>query len=200
MARTPGIYVPLDANYLRDPAVRRAGPDAELLYIRSLAHSKSADTDGLILTCDLPVIAIGLKTVQKRVDALLREGLWTEDPEGWLIRSWSRWNMTRDERVNDKAKRRIGAMMTNHGKGAHNDRIDPECPRCSETLERALERAHLRTQEKGTQREGRGKGTQREGNPEGSAAFQDFSSSSHPGNATLARLGIPDGIGGGWDA
>ena len=134
MARTPGIYVPLDANYLRDPAIRRAGPDAELLYIRALAHVKSGDTDGLILSYDLPVIAIGLRTVQKRVDALVREGLWIEDPEGWLIRSWCRWNMTRDERATDKAKRRIGAMLTNHGKGAHAERPDPECPRCGALL------------------------------------------------------------------
>ena len=43
----PSVYVPLDANYLRDPRIRRAGPDAELLYLRALAHAKAGETDAI---------------------------------------------------------------------------------------------------------------------------------------------------------
>jgi hypothetical protein len=32
MAKTPSMFVPLDVNYMRDPRIRRAGSDAELLF------------------------------------------------------------------------------------------------------------------------------------------------------------------------
>ena len=167
MARTPGLYVPLDANYLRDPAIRKAGPDAELLYIRGLAHAKSGDTDGLILTYDLPVIGVGLKSIPRRVDALVRECLWVPISDGWVIRSWERWNMTRDEREADKATKRTGAALTNHSLGRHADRPDPVCPRCSESLERSDQRSLERSQEKGREVRGKSEGSQREGKSEG---------------------------------
>lgn len=34
MATAPSVYVPLDVNYLRDPKVRRAGSEAEVLFVR----------------------------------------------------------------------------------------------------------------------------------------------------------------------
>ena len=40
MAKAPSVYVPLDVNYMRDPKIRRAGPDAELLYLRALAYAR----------------------------------------------------------------------------------------------------------------------------------------------------------------
>lgn len=89
---TPGNYVPLDVNYLRDSAIRMAGPDAELLYIRSLAFAKGSKTDGLIASFDLDVVGVGLKKLQQRAAALVKHDLWVECPEGWLIRSWHRWN------------------------------------------------------------------------------------------------------------
>lgn len=161
MARVPSLYVPLDANYLRDPAVRRAGPDAELLYVRGLAHAKSGDTDGVILACDLPVIAVGLRGVPRRVDALVREGLWLPLDDGWAIRSWVKWNMTRTERTNDKEVKRAAAARTNHMR-YHGDRIEPTCPHCTDSLERSLDRSVHRSQEKGSQREGKSEGSQRE--------------------------------------
>jgi len=133
VARTPGLYVPLDMNYIRDPAIRRAGPDAELLFIRSLAYAKSGGTDGLIHDFDLDVVAIGLKTVPARVKALVREQLWTEVDGGWQIRSWRRWNLTSAEIEKDKATKRAAAIKTNHERW-HTDKPDPACERCSESL------------------------------------------------------------------
>lgn len=145
MAKTPGLYVPLDMNYLRDPDIRRAGPDAELLFIRSLAHSKSGNTDGKIWDYDLDVVAVGLKGVPARVNALVREGLWIVEDGGWRIRSWGKWNMTQAEIREDKQRRRAGAALTNHERWhVKEGKFDDECPLCSESLERSQQRSLLR--------------------------------------------------------
>ena len=112
MAR--GIYVPLDANYLRDPKVRRAGPDAELLYVRGLAHAKGGGTDGMIEDFDLPVVGVGLPKLQARVDALVKVGLWEQRTGGYYISGWLNWNPSTAELADKKEQRRKGAEATNH--------------------------------------------------------------------------------------
>lgn len=112
----PSVYVPLDANYLRDPRIRRAGPDAELLYIRALAYAKAGETDGLVYDFDLDAIAAGLKRVPQRVDALVREKAWERREEGWFICGWFNWNDPVDKLREQKRKRAEGAAKTNHGK------------------------------------------------------------------------------------
>ena len=146
MRKLPGLFVPLDMNYMRDPAIRRAGPDAELLYVRALAFSKSGGTGGMIHEYDLPVVAIGLKRVQARVDALVREHLWLTVDGGWLIRSWERWNLSRAELEEERAKKVAAAIKTNHNRW-HKKRADmsPDCPLCTESLERSLPRSLQRS-------------------------------------------------------
>lgn len=112
----PSVYVPLDANYLRDPRIRRAGPDAELLYLRALAHAKAGETDGLIYEFDLPLVAVGLAKVPARVNALVREKAWEPRDEGWFITGWFNWNDPVDKLRAQKRKRVEGAAKTNHGK------------------------------------------------------------------------------------
>lgn len=131
MGKTPSGFVPLDMNYLRDPAVRKAGPDAELLYVRSLAHCKSGGTDGFIGDYDLEVVGVGLKnpSVRARAALLVREGLWSAEPDGWTIRSWLKWNMTQTEIADDKARKRESAIETNH-KRYHGKEPDARCAHC----------------------------------------------------------------------
>lgn len=102
--KLPGPYVPLDVHYARDEAIRRAGPDAELLYIRGLAYSKGHYKDGLIPDYDLAVVAVGLWRVQSRVDALVREELWLPVDGGWHIRSWHLWNETSEQTAAKKKR------------------------------------------------------------------------------------------------
>lgn len=115
MARTtPSVYVPLDVNYMRDPRIRRAGPDAELLYLRALAYAKGGETDGFVHDYDLDVIAIGLAKVPARVTALVREKAWEERDGGWFIAGWLNWNES-TRTLRDKRKRQAdGAAKTNH--------------------------------------------------------------------------------------
>ena len=135
MARkTATGYVPLDMNYLRDPAIRRAGPEAELLFIRSLAYCKAGGTDGIVYTYDIPVISVGLRNVPQRVAALVRERLWEEVPDGWYVRSWAKWNLSQAELVDNKAKRQEAAARTNHGLGRHSPNPDEHCPMCQEVV------------------------------------------------------------------
>jgi hypothetical protein len=117
MARSaPSVYVPLDVNYMRDPRIRRAGPDAELLYIRALAYAKGGETDGLVHDYDLEVIAVGLRGVPARVAALVRERAWEEREGGWFIAGWFNWNESMATLRDQKRRRAIGAAKTNHGK------------------------------------------------------------------------------------
>lgn len=109
-----GMYVPLDVNYLRDQKIRRAGPDAELLYLRGLAHAKGGSTEGRIDDFDLDVVAVGLSRVRQRVASLVEHGLWIEVEGGWLISGWSKWNKSNKQLEADKEAKRRGAEMTNH--------------------------------------------------------------------------------------
>lgn len=104
--KMPGAYVPLDVTFLRDKDIRLAGPDAELLFLRGLAYAKGNFTDGDIPEYDLPVIAVGLKNVQARVDALVADGsgLWTVIDGGWHIRGWSHWNETSEQTAKKKQR------------------------------------------------------------------------------------------------
>lgn len=127
----PSVYVPLDANYLRDPRIRRAGPDAEHLYIRSLAYAKAGETDGMVYAFDLDVVAVGLNKVPNRVSALVREQAWEARDDGWFITGWFNWNDPVDKLREQKRKRAEGAAKTNHKKhtaGGHP--FVGSCPVC----------------------------------------------------------------------
>lgn len=119
-ARTPSMYVPLDVNFMRDPRIRRAGPEAETLYIRSLAYSKGGGTDGEVPDYDLEVIAVGLKNITARVNALVREGAWEIRDGGWYITGWLNWNEPVAKLRNRKTKQQEGAAKTNHKKHIDN--------------------------------------------------------------------------------
>ena len=124
MAKIPGGFVPLDMHYLRDKDIRRAGPDAELLYIRSLAYAKANQTDGMVYDFDLEVVAVGLKNVHPRVSSLLRVGLWEKVDDGWRIRSWEKWNKLEAEIAVEKqhkseaaVARESSALASGQGRG-----------------------------------------------------------------------------------
>lgn len=126
MARqTPGNYVPLDVNYARDVAIRKAGTNAELLFLRSLAYAKGARTSGFVSDFDLEVVAVGMRAVKAAAQRLVEVGLWVRVEGGWVIRSWERWNG--GDRIVS-----AGGRLGNH-KRWHVDRgeMDPQCEHCA---------------------------------------------------------------------
>jgi len=116
--QAPGVYVPLDVNYMRDPRIRRAGPDAELLYLRSLAYAKGGETDGFVHDYDLDVIAVGLKNVTARVARLVTEKAWEPREGGWFITGWFNWNQSVAELREQRRRKAEGAAKTNHKRHA----------------------------------------------------------------------------------
>lgn len=133
MPKTPRGYVPLDMHYLRNEKIRRAGPDAELLYLRSLAHCKASHLDGKIADYDLEVVGVGLRGLDRRAEALVRVGLWKEVHGGWEIPSWGEWNLTQAEIEADRQKKRDAAILTNHRR-YHDGRNETGCPHCATTV------------------------------------------------------------------
>lgn len=97
-------FVPLSVKYASDPAIRRAGEAAELLFIRGLAYAKDHRTEGFIPDYDLEVVGAGLRNLKPRVTALIEHGLWIELEDGWLIRSWLGWNPSNEEVAEDQKR------------------------------------------------------------------------------------------------
>lgn len=127
--RIPREFVPLDLNLPRDPAIRRAGPDAELLFIRGLIYLKQSDSDGFLPDFDLPVIAVGLRNPTRAAAALVQEGVWLQRPGGWECRSWLKWNLSQTEQAEQRERNRLGAIKANHKQDRHTE-PDRECPLC----------------------------------------------------------------------
>ena len=126
--RIPGEFVPSDVNLANDPDVMRAGALAELLFRRANEHAKKCNRDGDIYEIELPIICHGIPgKPANHAAALVREGLWECRAGGWLIRSFLKWNLSQAEQVEEKERKRLGAMKTNHRKHAE---IDPSCPIC----------------------------------------------------------------------
>lgn len=132
--RIPGEFVPLDLDLPRDIKIRKAGPDAELLYIRGLIYLKASDYDGFIPDFDMPALAVGCRNVPASVKKLVAVGLWEratyDDMDGYNCRAWLKWNMSRAELEAQRIQRKIGALKTNHARGQHDDEPHDECPKC----------------------------------------------------------------------
>lgn len=86
------LFVPLDVNYTDDPRIIRAGPDCELVYLRSLALAKRLNQDGRIDQAHLGRLTDGLELVSHIAPTLVKEGLWVEDGDGWQIAAWLKHN------------------------------------------------------------------------------------------------------------
>jgi hypothetical protein len=93
-----GHYVVLSVSYYRDDAVLRAGEAAEVLFTRSIAFAGEQPADGYITEHQARyVIGAGLKRIEQRIAALVRESLWVPVDGGWVVRSYVKWNRSAEE-------------------------------------------------------------------------------------------------------
>jgi len=130
--RIPGEFVPCDVNLANDPRVMRAGALAELLFRRANEYAKRNDRDGDIESVELGVIAFGIPgNPHKLAAALVGEGLWRETDTGWIIAAFLKWNMSQAEQAQERERKRLGALKTNHKKGQHTPDRHPDCPDCA---------------------------------------------------------------------
>jgi hypothetical protein len=87
------LYVPLDVNYQDDPRVLRAGPMAELVYLRSLTLAKRLDDDGRIEDVHLRRLCDGIEDDPLEVaNDLCNAGLWITDGDAYRIAAWLKHN------------------------------------------------------------------------------------------------------------
>ena len=98
--RRNGSYAPLSAHYYKDDGLIEAGEKAELLFVRGLAFCAEVLSDGFISDAQLTrFVGAGLAGARARAERLLQVGLWERDDDagGYRIRSWAKWNLSRDE-------------------------------------------------------------------------------------------------------
>ena len=130
MAKAPTLYVPVSVRMVTDKAIIKAGPMAELLYIRGLAFSKQNERDGELLSEDLPLFARGIPKPYEVASRLVANGLWLASGDGWVIRSWAAWNLGPDELADLRDVRKKAAKAGNHARYEHEGDVE-ECPICN---------------------------------------------------------------------
>lgn len=88
------LFVPLDVEFATDEKILAARPMAAYLYIVSLAHAKrNSQTNGVIHTPQLPVLAVGVQGRPAQLAAtLVSVGLWEVVEGGWRITAWAKHN------------------------------------------------------------------------------------------------------------
>lgn len=140
-----GLYVQLDAEYMHDPKIMRAGALAELVYVRALTLSKRLLSDGNIDEVHLPLLCIGLPgKPSAHALSLVRNGLWTETAAGWHIVAWEKRNKSSDEIVVQKERKKEAGRRGNHQRW-HVDQgiVDPKCAFCHRTSDPTSDRKQI---------------------------------------------------------
>jgi hypothetical protein len=103
--RNERLYLPLDVDYFRDEAIAEArsrSPWAELLFIHLCCEAKERETDGRISAAIASLT--GVPAWRKWIGVLVEVGLILVDGDGWIIRSFTRKNLT----ASQIAERRAG--------------------------------------------------------------------------------------------
>jgi len=126
-SKIPSEFVPLDVNYAHDRAIRQAGYQAELLFIRGLAYARKMFkvTGGLIPDYDLDIVAAGIPNAKKHASSLVRERLWITAKGGWHIRSFGKWNPEID-----RSAQSTGGTLGNHNRWHVDGNWSPDCAFC----------------------------------------------------------------------
>ena len=123
--RRLGSFAPLSASAWTDDALAEAGEAAELLYYRALSFSAHVLRDGFVTDSQLVrMVGHGMKDAKRRADRLCAVGLWVHEDGGYRVRSWLKWNRSKDEiaALQEKdAGRKTGSKRTPDG-----DRTPPD--------------------------------------------------------------------------
>ncbi len=90
--------------YYHDGGLLRAGEAAEVLFCRALAHCAAQESRGVIDKAVLPMLVT--TRAQQRADALVREGLWVEESDRYLVRNWHKYQEEHDAAVDRKVRDR----------------------------------------------------------------------------------------------
>ena len=105
--KTPGEYVPLHVLTFKDSKIIAAGEAAAYLWVLLLIELKTLRTDGVITLNQIRRMALGheIMDYERRLNKLIEVRLIVEmvHPEitetTFTAPSWTRWNLTEDERA-----------------------------------------------------------------------------------------------------
>jgi hypothetical protein len=115
-------WAKFDDGFTDHPKVVAAGPWAELLAMRAVIYCARHETDGLIRKSVLPRLTVGIPSVRRQVSALIREELWEETDEGWLVHDFLDYHPSRA----DKDAERQAARERMRKVRANKPRTEPE--------------------------------------------------------------------------
>jgi hypothetical protein len=134
-----GLYVPLDVEFASDDKIMRAGPLAELLYVRGLAFCKRTMSDGVITREQLAIVARGIGKPYWQAARLVEEGLWNATGSGWEVVTFLRRNKSKLAIETDREVRRNAAQKANHDRWHVGDQGKPStsCPLCRPISDKA---------------------------------------------------------------
>jgi hypothetical protein len=91
MSKPGRSWLPLDANFTRDPSIVNAGEAAGWLYLAILGQLKLTGAAGTITRGELN--ALGIDRIATRLGGLERVGLVkeTEEPGVYSVPAWASW-------------------------------------------------------------------------------------------------------------
>lgn len=86
-----------DDKYIFNPKILAAGPWAELLDVRGIIWCAGQETDGLVSSDSLAVIARGIPKVKQQVEKLIQVGRWETVDGGWMVLKYLDYNPSREQ-------------------------------------------------------------------------------------------------------
>lgn len=103
-------WVRLDASWLHNPKVRKAGLFGRALYIAAVLYAYRQNTDGAVDADVLDLLAteagLTMEQAQEAASRLMEIGLWEREPDGWHIHDYEHCQETSDERESRRAQDR----------------------------------------------------------------------------------------------
>lgn len=142
--RRNGSFAPLSAQAYKDDALMEAGEAAELLFYRALSFSADVLRDGFVTDSQLVrVVAHGMRDARKRADKLVAVNLWTREDGGYNVRSWLKWNRSREEieELQDRDTRRKPKSSERIPNGNQSE-SEPEPPHDSDGIQSESDPSH----------------------------------------------------------
>jgi len=85
----------LSSTYYLDPRVMALSPDAERLFVRSIAYCGVAETRGFVP--DRALKTLGISAVFRRKSELVSSALWVPVEGGIRLAGWENWNQSGDD-------------------------------------------------------------------------------------------------------
>jgi len=130
--RVPEVFQKISPEIMDDERIRKAGPMAEFLYIRSLLVMRQHLRDFTFLKKWFAEAADGIPNPKKQAQALVDVGLWIDEGDCWRIHNWEKWNLTEEERKAIADRRRAAGRRGGHKSKHSADHPDPDCEYCAE--------------------------------------------------------------------